>query len=532
MTTAAMLLGASSAGNWDLDLMDSIGWNGIAWNKAMKSVYRLQMRIAKAYREGKHGKVKSLQWILTHSFYAKLLSVKRVTENKGAKTPGVDKVVWRTPDQKMQAAQSLKRRGYRTQPLRRIYIPKKQKGKLRPLSIPVMRCRAQQALHLLALEPITETIADKNAYGFRPFRSTADACERCFNILARRTSPVFVLEGDIKSCFDMISHQWLMENTPTDKKMLKQWLSAGYMEKGVLHSTESGTPQGGTISPSLLTVTLSGLEKAVRESVSVRSDKVNICVYADDFIITGATKEVLENKVKPTVEAFLNKRGLTLSQEKTKITQINEGFDFLGFNIRKYKNKLLIKPAKDNVKKFLDSIKEVIKCNRTAKTENLIRKLNPKIRGWANYHRHNCAKETYNKVDHCIFVKLWQWAKRRHNNKGFKWIKERYFRTRGNRHWVFSAKIRNKENKLSYLSLVEASKTPIKRHIKIRGNATPYDPSYQEYLIKRLKNSTEDEYNRNSVSLKRKISKQDRHQDKVDKLGCPRQPYPDLSAVR
>lgn len=491
MTTAAMLLGASSAGNWDLDLMDSIGWDGIAWNKAMKSVYRLQMRIAKAYREGKHGKVKSLQWILTHSFYAKLLAVKRVTENKGAKTPGVDKVVWRTPNQKMQAALSLKRRGYRTQPLRRIYIPKKQKGKLRPLSIPVMQCRAQQALYLLALEPITETIADKNAYGFRPYRSATDAHERCFNVLAKRASPAFVLEGDIKSCFDTISHQWLMENTFTDKMMLKQWLSAGYVEKGVLHSTTSGTPQGGTISPSLLTVTLSGLEEAVKQAVSERRDKVNICVYADDFIITGATKEVLENKVKPTVESFLNKRGLMLSQEKTKITHIDEGFDFLGVNIRKYNGKLIIKPAKDNVKKFLDNIKEIIKRSKAVKTEVLIRQLNPKIRGWANYHRHNCAKETYSKVDSYIFTKLWQWAKRRHHNKGSKWVKGKYFKTRGNRHWVFSTTKKDKEGRIINFDLVEAAKTPIKRHIKIRANATPYDPSYQEYFIKRLQSRNE-----------------------------------------
>ncbi len=486
MTAAATLMGASSTVMHEFDLIREIGWSGIPWNKVMKSVRRLQMRIAKAYREGKHGKAKSLQWILTHSFYAKLLAVKRVTENKGAKTPGVDKVVWRTPNQKMQAALSLKRRGYRTQPLRRIYIPKKQKGKLRPLSIPVMKCRAQQALYLLALEPITETIADKNAYGFRSYRSAADAHERCFKVLAKRASPAFILEGDIKSCFDTISHQWLMQNTFTDKMMLKHWLSAGYVEKGVLHSTKSGTPQGGIISPSLLTVTLSGLEEAVKQTVSERRDKVNVCVYADDFIITGATKEVLENKVKPTVESFLNKRGLVLSQEKTKITHIEEGFDFLGVNIRKYNGKLIIKPAKDNVKKFLDNIKEIIKRNRAVETEALIRQLNPKIRGWANYHRHNCSKETYRRVDSYIFKKLWQWAERRHHNKGRKWVKRKYFKTRENRHWVFSTTIRDKEGQILNLDLVEATKTPIKRHIKIRANATPYDPSYQKYFIKRL----------------------------------------------
>lgn len=303
MTAIAVSTGASSP-VLEFDLIDLIGWKGIPWNKVTKTVRRLQMRIAKAYREGKHSKVKSLQWILTHSFYAKLLAVKRVTENQGAKTPGVDNIIWRTPKQKMEAALSLKRRGYRTRPLKRIYIPKKQKGKLRPLSIPVMQCRGQQALHLLALEPITETIADKNSYGFRPFRSTADAHVQCHITLSKSNSAQFILEGDIKACFDTISHQWLIKHTPMDKEMLKKWLSAGYLEKGKLFPTDCGTPQGGVISPALLIVTLSGLEQTVKSAVLKRGDKVNVCIYADDFIITGATKEVLENKVIPVVETF------------------------------------------------------------------------------------------------------------------------------------------------------------------------------------------------------------------------------------
>ena len=206
-------------------------WQSIDWDHATSQVRRLQMRIAKAYRDGKHGRVKSLQWVLTHSFYAKLLAVKRVTENKGAKTPGIDNVTWKTPKQKMGAALSLKRRGYCAQPLRRIYIPKKQKGKFRPLSIPPMECRAQQALHLLALEPVAETIADKNAYGFRPLRSCADAIEQCALVLSKKYSSEYILEGDIHSCFDNISHQWLLDNVPTDKKMLSQWFKTSYIKK-------------------------------------------------------------------------------------------------------------------------------------------------------------------------------------------------------------------------------------------------------------------------------------------------------------
>ena len=185
------------------------------------------------------------------------------------------------------------------------------------------------------------------------------------------------------------------------------------------------------------------------------------------------------------METFLNERGLMLSREKTRITHINEGFDFLGVNIRKYNGKYISKPAKDNVKKFLNNLRETVKSNRTAKTENVIRQLNPKITGWANYHRHNCAKETFGKASHYIFEMLWRWAKRRHPNKSRRWIRHKYFRTKANRHWVFSAKIKNSEGKTSYLDLVEISRTPIQRHIKIKAEATPYDPSYQKYFTRR-----------------------------------------------
>lgn len=459
-------------------------WNSINWKKVVTDVRQLQMRIAKAYREGKHGKVKALQWILTHSVSAKLLAVKRVTENNGAKTPGVDNVVWNTANKKMKAALSLKRHGYQTKPLKRIYIPKKQKGKLRPLSIPTMECRAQQALYLLSLEPVSEMRADKHAYGFRPLRSTADAIDQCFKTLAHQRSAQYILEGDIKSCFDNISSEWLQENAPMDKEMLRKWLSAGYIEKDKLYPTERGTPQGGIISPTLLNITLSGLEKAIKK-LARRKDKVNVCIYADDFVITGATKDILEEKVKPTVEAFLRERGLSLSQEKTKITHINEGFDFLGMNIRKYNGKLIIKPAKSSVKSFLADIRETIKLHKTAKTENLIRLLNPKIRGWTNYYRHVCSKETFSYVDHAIFEAIWKWSVRRHPNKGLRWIKQKYFYRNELRNWIFAARIKDVKSEFNYINLIQANHTPIKRHIQIKAEATPYDPRYSGYLNKR-----------------------------------------------
>ncbi|HDV5789931.1 TPA: group II intron reverse transcriptase/maturase [Legionella pneumophila] len=460
-------------------------WSAINWKQVVEHVRRLQIRIAKAYREGKHSKAKSLQWILSHSFYAKLFAVKRVVQNRGSKTPGVDNVMWKTKVQKIQAATSLKRRGYQTKPLKRIYIPKKQKGKLRPLSIPPMACRAMQALHLLALEPIAEMMADKSSYGFRPLRSAADAIEKCFKALSLKRSSQYVLEGDIRACFDSISHQWLIENIPVDKEILRKWLRAGYIEKGKLYSTELGTPQGGIISPTLLTITLSGLESAVK-AVTKRTEKVNVCIYADDFIITGANKEVLENKVKPAVEAFLNERGLSLSKEKTKITHINDGFDFLGMNIRKYKGKLIIKPAKDSVKEFLADIRETIKSNATSKTVSLISLLNPKIRGWSNYYRHVCSSRTFNRIDHEIFKAIWRWAVRRHPHKGAKWVAQRYFHKRQHRNWVFGTTIRKQDGNLVNYDLILASKTTIQRHILIRSEATPYDPAYHEYFDKRV----------------------------------------------
>jgi RNA-directed DNA polymerase len=270
-----------------------------------------------------------------------------------------------------------------------------------------------------------------------------------------------------------------------DKGMLAKWLAAGYIENGEFNETESGTPQGGIISPSLLVITLSGLAQAIK-AVARRQDKANLCVYADDFIITGATPEILTNKIRPAVEAFLAERGLTLSPTKTRLTHIEEGFDFLGANIRKYNDKLLCKPAKPNVLAFLRNIRQTIRSNASAKTENLIRLLNPKIRGWANYHQHLCSKRTFSKVSHHIFNSLWRWAKRRHPKKGSGWIQRKYFRSIGHRNWVFFATIKDAKGRKTHLDLVEINNTLIKRHIKIKADANPYDPTYQDYFAQRL----------------------------------------------
>lgn len=462
-------------------------WNGISWIDVQRQVRRLQARIVKATQVGRHNKVKALQWLLTHSFSGKALAVKRVTENKGRNTPGVDKITWKSPEAKINAIASMKRRGYSPLPLRRVLIPKKN-GKTRPLGIPVMKCRAMQALHLLALEPVAETTADLNSYGFRPERSTADAGKQCFNSLAQKTSAEWVLEADIKGCFDNISHDWMIANIRTDKAVLKKWLKAGFVYQNELFPTESGTPQGGIISPVLANMTLDGLESMLAEkfpNARWAGRKMNMVRYADDFIITGNSKEWLEHEVKPAVVEFLAERGLVLSPEKTKITHIREGFDFLGWNIRKYHDKLLMKPSKANVKAHLDKIREVIKGNKTAKQANLIRLLNPVLRGWANYHSHVVAKKTFGKVDTYVWSMLWQWAVRRHPNKGDRWVKEKYFKTRGTRSWVFAATEKQEDGKSREIILLKESDTPIQRHIKIKADANPHDPQWERYFESR-----------------------------------------------
>src|SRR5271169_2010602 len=275
-------------------------WEQIDWAECERQVGRLQARIVKATRAGRWGKVQTLQRLLTHSFSGKALAVKRVTDNQGRRTPGVDSVSWTTPAARFTAIESLQRRGYKPLPLRRVLIPKAN-GKLRPLGIPTMKDRAMQALHLLALEPIAETAADPNSYGFRPKRSTADALQQCFNTLCRGCSPQWVLEGDIKGCFDHISHQWMLQHVLTDRVVLQKWLKAGYIENRTLFPTEAGTPQGGIISPTLANMTLDGLEKLLAEHFPRHmwkdggqwTPKVNLVRYADDFITTADSKELL-----------------------------------------------------------------------------------------------------------------------------------------------------------------------------------------------------------------------------------------------
>ena len=460
-------------------------WHGINWANVHRQVRRLQARIVKAIQEGRPNKVKALQWLLTHSFSGKALAVRRVTINRGKNTPGVDKVVWKTPEAKTNAIASMKRRGYSPLPLRRVLIPKKNGTTTRPLGIPSMADRAMQALHLLALEPVAETTGDPNSYGFRPERSTADAGAQCFIALAKASSAQWLLEADIKGCFDNISHDWMIANVLTDTTILKKWLKAGFVYRNELFPTEAGTPQGGIISPVLANMTLDGLEARLAEKfpkARQRGLKMNMVRYADDFIITGHSKQWLESEVRPAVVEFLAERGLVLSPEKTKITHIEDGFDFLGWNIRKYNGKLLMKPSKANVKAHLDKIRGVIKANKTAKQANLIRLLNPILRGWANYHSHVVAKETFARNDANVWSLLWQWATRRHPNKSAGWVREKYFKTRGARKWIFVAIEKREDGTQKEVILLNECDTPIQRHVKIKSDANPHDPKWEQYF--------------------------------------------------
>ena len=456
-------------------------WHTIMWRKVIQRVSRLQRRIAKAVKEGRWGKVKALMYLVSKSFYAKLLAVFRVTTNKGGNTPGVDNTVWINGIDKLQAAKNLKTRGYSPKPLRRVYILKKN-GKKRPLSIPCMHDRAMQALFAIALDPVAETTADPNSYGFRAKRSCADAIAQCFLSLCRKTSAQWVFEADIKSCFDEINHDWIMDNIPLNKTILRKWMKAGYIEKKRLFPTPKGTPQGGIISPTIMNMVLDGMETALKKRFPRwKGQKVNFIRYADDFIITSSSEELIKTEIIPLVKDFLKVRGLQLSKEKSKITHINEGFDFLSQNIRKYKGKLVMRPSKNSVQSFKDKIKLMFKNNRGIPAHGLIRLLNPVIRGWSNYHKGICAKGTFAKLGTFIYWQLKRWAKYQHGNKNRWWIFRRYFT--GN---YFTDKRASRKG-ITFYRLYRIAYVPIRYHVKIKSNANPYLPEFDKYFFQRQK---------------------------------------------
>jgi RNA-directed DNA polymerase len=446
-------------------------WNHFPWDKAHSYVNRLQTRIAKAVKEGKTRLARRLQYILTHSYFAKALAVKKVTENKGKRTAGVDGIRWRTPSERMRAVISLVDKGYKAKPLARIYIPKPNSGKMRPLSIPTFYDRAMQALYALALQPWVETTADTTSFGFRLNRSAQDAAQYLFNCMSKSKSAQYVLEGDIQGCFDNIQHEWLLKNIPMDKKILAEFLKAGYLYEGVYHSTTMGTAQGGIISPILANMTLDGMKTLLKNQF--KNKKVNLVRYADDWIITAESREVAE-QVRAAVEGFLAERGLSLSEEKTKIVHIDEGFDFLSWNFRKYSGKLLIKPSKKAVATITRTLSDIISHSKSVSQKVLIEKLNPVIRGWSLYHRNVVSAKTFSRLDRIVWELLWQWAKRRHPDKGHQWIARRYWHSVDNSNWTFTT---------FASTLRRFSDTKIKRHVLVQLRRNPFLDA--EYFCKR-----------------------------------------------
>jgi RNA-directed DNA polymerase len=425
--------------------------------------------------------------MLTRTLSAKLYAVRRVTQNQGARTAGVDRELWDSPESRRLAVDRLKRRGYRPLPLRRVFIPKAN-GKERPLGIPTMHDRAMQALYLLALEPVAESTSDPNSYGFRLHRSTADAMGQIRVCMSKRGSAQWVLEADIKGCFDHISHDWLERNVPMDTAILRKWLKAGLIYQGQFQVTQAGTPQGGIISPTLANVTLNGLERDLIAHLRAKfgisrakKSKVHVVRYADDFVITGDSQEILVNEVRPWIEAFLAVRGLQLSEEKTRITHIDQGFDFVGWNFRKYSGKMLIRPSKKNAQAFYRKVAEAISGNKAAKQADLIRLLNPLLRGWAEYHHRVSAKQAFSRMEYLVFQRLRRWSKRRHPNKSADWVRKKYFHSVGARNWVFGAPVVSEDGTRRLLELYSLSGTAIKYPTKIKGDYNPFDPQWEQY---------------------------------------------------
>lgn len=474
-------------------------WNTIPWKQVEKQVFKLQKQIYRATQHGNQVVVRKLQRLLTKSYYAKLLAVRRVSQdNQGKKTAGVDGVKSLTPTQRIQLVQRLKLDD-KAKPIRRVYIPKPGKQEKRPLGIPVMEDRAKQALTKLALEPEWEAKFEPNSYGFRAARSAHDAISAIRKTIDRRCK--YVLDADIEKCFDKINHNALLDKlncSPHLKRVIKSWLKSGVMENGSLFPTEQGTQQGSVISPLLANVTLHGMEIYIRKAFPTTkklSDgkRMNpyapmVIRYADDLVIIHPElKEVI--KAKELLEEWLKQYGLQLRAEKTKIVHTLDpyegqkpGFDFLGVNIRQYRGSkgrgakspdgtplgysTLIKPSLESIQRLKTKLKEIVVKNYSGGQANLIHLLNPIIRGWANYFRTENSAETFHKVDHAIFQMLWGWAIRRHRNKGKRWIYTKYWKR-------FEGALRFSGTQGNLL--LEASRIGTRHFTKVQGIRSPFD---------------------------------------------------------
>lgn len=475
-----------------------VEWHSINWRKLERSVYKLQKRIYQASARGDVKAYRRLQKTLMKSWSARALAVRRVTQdNQGKKTAGVDGVKSLTPKQRLELTGNLNL-GTKVSPTRRVWIPKPGTEEKRPLGIPTMKDRALQALVKLALEPEWEARFEPNSYGFRPGRSCHDAIEAIYLVIKQK--PKYVLDADIAKCFDRINQEALLTklNTfPAIRRQIRAWLKAGVMDGKQLFPTSEGTPQGGVISPLLANIALHGMEERVKqyaETLPTRSgygkdsnrNSLSLIRYADDFVIFHKDVTVVK-RCKEIISEWLQGMGLELKPSKTRLAhtliqyeQEKPGFDFLGFTIQqfpvgKYHSKqgfkTIITPSKQKQKVHYDQIASVIEANKAAPQAALIDHLNPIIRGWANYYATVVSKVAYSEMDYLMYQKLRAWAKRRHPNKSGEWVSRRYWQSIGGDNWVFATK---KEG-LTPLRLIKHDSTPIVRHVKVKGESTPYN---------------------------------------------------------
>lgn len=461
-------------------------WQDLPWRTIERAVFKLQKRIYQAAKNDDVKTVRKLQRLLLTSWSARCLAVRRVTQdNQGKNTAGVDGVKSLPPEQRLQMAQTLSLSS-KAHPTRRMWIPKPGKTEKRPLGIPTLRNRAEQALAKLALEPEWEAQFEPNSYGFRPGRSCHDAIDAIFKAICHK--PKYVLDADITQCFDRINHNALLDRlrtSPALRRAIRAWLKAGVLEKDELFPTTAGTPQGGVISPLLANIALHGLETAITQAYP----QAKVIRYADDLVALHPELPVIQ-QIQQSVTNWLAQVGLELKPSKTRITHtLNQhdgsvGFDFLGFHIRQYKVgkthsarstgrqpkllgfKTIIKPSKAALKRHQQALRTVVKIHRSAPQARLIGQLNPIIKGWTAYYSTVCSKATFSKMAHLTFLKLKRWAYRRHPNKARTWIIHKYWRLDQNC-WDFAPP----DGKRLYYH----NKTPIKRYVKVQGSRSPYD---------------------------------------------------------
>jgi len=485
----------------------SEAWREVPWRKLERHVYRIQKRIYRASQRGNTRAVHKLQKLLMKSEAARMLAVRKVTqENQGKKTAGVDGIKSVTPKQRLTMVKQIHPKHWKRQkpkPVRRVWIPKPGKAEKRPLGIPTMLDRAKQALVKAGLEPEWEAVFEANSYGFRPGRSCHDAIAAIYNHI--KFKPKFVLDADIKGCFDHINQEALLQKLKTFstmRRVIKAWLKAGVLEGVDFTPTEMGTPQGGVVSPLLANIALHGLEEAAASVCRKKRGKPILIRYADDFVILHSEKEMVD-KATEAIGEWLKGMGLFLSPKKTRIThtlQSHEGktgFDFLGFSVRQFPKgktktgkdthgrplgfKTLIKPSKEAMKRHITETKNRIRKLRGGTQETLIRALNPVIRGWANYYRTVVAKEVYTKCDSILYYQLIQWAQWRHLGQTKGWIARAYWHQIEGQKWVFTTP--DKKTTIRSHSMTKV----IHPYEKVKGNASPYDGNLL-YWAKRLKN--------------------------------------------